>query len=225
MKNIVRSIKAKIRANDAGDELVSAKSSIAAPTEPSEPPAIGDKNTENGVLFAELTIYPPRGGLGPSANACLAHLKLLHALHAMKEDVGYADGLWNIWNTRADDQREKLFEQTSSPPITAEDKKRASLSRIREKRWALFVARAVDRYEAWWDTFPKKMLTEEHMTQRTSLYNKFTTRGKYLPWEKRMMPPLGTRHFYHTLKAVLTDVELRCSNGIALSPLKPAFFP
>lgn len=155
---------------------------------------MGDKNNDTGILFTDLTnlaIYPPRGGQGPSVNACLAHLKLLHAFQALKEDVGYTDGLWSIWNSRANDQREKLFEQTSSPAITAEDKKKASLSRIREKRWALFIARAVDRYEAWWDTFPKKTLTEEHMTQKNSWYGKFTIGGKHVPWEKDMMPPLG----------------------------------
>ncbi|KAI1025293.1 hypothetical protein LB505_009619 [Fusarium chuoi] len=50
-----------------------------------------------------------------------------------------------------------------------EDKKK-SLSKVREKRWALFVARAVDRYEAWWDSLPRELsrLTEGIMTDKNS---------------------------------------------------------
>src|SRR5690242_1185923 len=39
--------------------------------------------------------------LDPSAETCLAHLKLLFAIQAMKEDVGYTDGLWGLWDSRA----------------------------------------------------------------------------------------------------------------------------
>lgn len=35
-------------------------------------------------------------GDGPDANTCLAHLKLLSPLQALKEDVGYTDGLWGL---------------------------------------------------------------------------------------------------------------------------------
>jgi hypothetical protein len=35
----------------------------------------------------------------PDPEQCLAHLKLLYAFHALKEDIGYTDGIFNLWNS------------------------------------------------------------------------------------------------------------------------------
>lgn len=133
-----------------------------------------------------------------SEDACLAHLKLLHAIQSMKEEAGYTDGLWNLWNDRGkwalDDLRAdadwstiRMLEKTNAKTVTA-----AGHSRIREKRWALFVARAVDRYETWWKSLGENhMLTEEDMADPDSYkFKKFPTSRK-LVWEERMLPPLG----------------------------------
>jgi hypothetical protein len=133
-----------------------------------------------------------------SEDACLAHLKLLHAIQSMKEEVGYTDGLWNLWNDRGkwavDDLRAdadwkmiRMLEKSSAKTVT-----QAGHSRIREKRWALFVARAVDRYETWWKRLGENiMLTEEDMAEPDSYrYQKFPI-SRRLIWEERMLPPLG----------------------------------
>lgn len=133
-----------------------------------------------------------------SEDACLAHLKLLHAIQSMKEEVGYTDGLWNLWNDRGkwalDDLRAdadwstiRMLEKASAKTVT-----KAGHSRIREKRWALFVARAVDRYETWWKFLGENiMLTEEDMADPDSYkFKKFPT-SRRLIWEERILPPLG----------------------------------
>lgn len=133
-----------------------------------------------------------------SEDTCLAHLKLLHAIQSMKEEIGYTDGLWNLWNIRGkwamDDLRAdadwtmiRTLEKSNSKTVT-----RVGQSRIREKRWALFVARAVDRYEAWWNSLVESdMLTEEDMADPDSYrYKKFPTSRKLI-WEEKMLPPLG----------------------------------
>lgn len=135
-----------------------------------------------------------------SEDTCLAHLKLLYAIQAMKEEVGYTDGLWNLWNDRGkwalDDLRAdadwsmiRKLEKSNSKTIT-----QVGHSRIREKRWALFVARAVDRYEAWWNSLVETdMLTEQDMTDPDSYrYVKFPT-SRRLIWEEKMLPPLGEK--------------------------------
>lgn len=135
---------------------------------------------------------------GISEDACLAHLKLLHAIQSMKEEVGYTDGLWNLWNDRGkralDDLRAdadwsmiRKLEKSDAKTVTT-----AGHSRIREKRWALFVARAVDRYEAWWKSLGENdMLTEEDMADPDSYkFKKFPTSTRLI-WEERMLPPLG----------------------------------
>ena len=69
------------------------------------------------------------------------------------------------------------------------------LSRLREKRWALFVARAVDRYEAWWKSRFRLTLTEDDMGANTSFrerYLDFPTRsGARMNWSAAELPPLG----------------------------------
>ncbi|KAL7920374.1 hypothetical protein ACQKWADRAFT_162965 [Trichoderma austrokoningii] len=142
---------------------------------------------------------------GISEDACLAHLKLLHAIQSMKEEVGYTDGLWNLWNDRGkwalDDLRAdadwrmiRMLEKSNAKTVT-----KAGHSRLREKRWALFVARAVDRYEAWWKVLvDTEMLTEEDTEDPESYrYNKFPTCRKLI-WQERMLPPLDVLMILHT---------------------------
>src|SRR5262249_36836054 len=96
------------------------------------------------------------GPQNPDANTCLAHLKLLFAIHSLKTDIGYTDGLWGI----ADASIEGLTDAQEEKRLKAvnPDERMAALSRLREKRWAIFLARAVDRYEAWWTTLPGEPL-------------------------------------------------------------------
>lgn len=130
----------------------------------------------------------------PEVDTCLAHLKLLFALQSLKEDIGYTDGLWNIWDSRADVADLDL----GSEPVglddqkkTPEDLKKIRLSKIREKRWALYVARAIDRYEAWWSTFPNVMLREDDRKLGSRApYGGFVDGRQYMAWSESMLPPL-----------------------------------
>jgi len=150
----------------------------------------------------------------PDADTCLAHLKLLFALQSLKEDVGYMDGLWGLWDSRADDataraaaadasasrseKKDPRIGEKDSAKNPARDESMAILSQLREKRWAVFLARAVDRYEAWWDSLPKRFLTVADMDSLTeSPY--YTGFVKSAPppqlFDETRMPPLGK--WYH----------------------------
>ncbi|KAL7788272.1 hypothetical protein V8C37DRAFT_388540 [Trichoderma ceciliae] len=156
--------------------------------------------------FANLSLSsnPPTGG--PHVDTCLAHLKLLHAIHSLKEDVGYSDGLWGIWDSRAKWDTDILHGEALPPGVQldklGEDERvKLALSRLREKRWAIFLARAVDRYEAWWNAVNKykAMLTEEDMTNLGNpKYIDFTTSGAPLPWKDELLPPLDVLMVMHT---------------------------
>ncbi|KAK5994820.1 hypothetical protein PT974_03204 [Cladobotryum mycophilum] len=143
---------------------------------------------------------------GLYVDACLAHLKLLHAIQTMKDDVGYTDGLWDIWNTRVEYGVEDLLAggdgllAAELSKMTDEERKMASLSKICEKRWALFVARAVDRYAVWWGSMiGKNMLTEEDMAVPNSQkHMHFPTTGVPMVWEEHMLPPLDVLMVIHT---------------------------
>jgi hypothetical protein len=195
----------------------STTSSIAAPPPPAysvtAPPAVGPASDTNPPVvdgkqppdaaatneaepvnitaaFEKLSLTSPTPSYFPTTDACLAHLKLLFALQSMKEDVGYTDGLWGLWDSRAGpiDHSERSVEER------AQDKQLQALSQIREKRWALFVARAVERYEAWWRSFPRSPLSEGDMMAASSdKYIDFTKDGSppLIEWSEEMLPPLG----------------------------------
>lgn len=122
----------------------------------------------------------------PTVDTCLAHLKLLFAIQSMKEEVGYTDGLWGLWDSLAgplnhlehtyadkkqtpSDSKKPLDKNLLEDADNAAKKTLENLSKIREKRWALFLARATQRYEAWWKSLPgSQPLTEKDMEEDTS---------------------------------------------------------
>lgn len=140
----------------------------------------------------------------PESNTCLAHLRLLFAFQTLKEDVGYTDGLWGLWDTRAEGHKSVTKDGKVHEPVATDSKqevptdKHLLLSQIREKRWALFVARAVDRYEAWWSSLVEGSgLTEQDMNDPDSAaYARFPSRHNSQYWAQRSLPPLGKLPIY-----------------------------
>lgn len=115
-------------------------------------------------------------------DTCLAHLKLLHAFQNLKEDVGYTDGLWQLYNSRA-----------LSPNVRVDgnegEKPERLLAMLREKRWALYLARAVDRYEAWWNIFPADPLREQDLVENSPKFAGFVECDS--PQQLHFLPPIG----------------------------------
>ncbi|KAJ5888188.1 hypothetical protein N7495_008229 [Penicillium taxi] len=70
---------------------------------------------------------------------CVAHLKLLAVLADLRDTISGHNGLFGIYNSIAE-----RFEP--------QDQRDRALARIREKRWTVYTARAVDRYEKWWSS-------------------------------------------------------------------------
>ncbi|GFP57240.1 glycine-rich domain-containing protein 1 [Trichoderma asperellum] len=173
----------------------------APPNGQTNPPS----NIDITASFAHLAISsnPPTGI--PSVDTCLAHLKLLHAIHSLKEDVGYTDGLWGLWDDRADKDTDIIVDGALPSGVdldrlSKDEKAKLALSRLREKRWAIFLARAVDRYEAWWNAISrtKEMLTEiDMMKTHGSRYIDFPTGGAPLPWSDDLIPPLDVVMVMH----------------------------
>jgi hypothetical protein len=131
----------------------------------------------------------------PDTDLCLAHLKLLEALFILKQDVGYTDGAFDIWDSRAPGTDDSVANDEMARNTRLE-----ALSKIREKRWALYVARAVHRFEIWWMKVlcqyeQSTMLTEGAM--RYKEFQDFPSAGKVQRWTAFMLPPLGTFSRHH----------------------------
>ncbi|TID07698.1 Glycine-rich domain-containing protein 2 [Colletotrichum higginsianum] len=146
----------------------------------------------------------------PDVDSCLAHLKLLYAIQTLKEEVGYTDGLWDLWDVRAGppdsphkgDVKEKGGPGgDAGPSKEPEDRRKKVLAIVREKRWALYLARAVDRYETWWKTLSEgRRLREAEMgdPQNPSRYATFPEGSEDYPWSVDVLPPLDVLMVWHT---------------------------
>lgn len=71
---------------------------------------------------------------------CVDHLKFLAALAELQDCIRSSDGLFGI-NDVGD-----LTDMLEDADIKA---------RVEEKRWQVYVSRAVHRFEKWWDSLPK----------------------------------------------------------------------
>jgi hypothetical protein len=140
------------------------------------------------AAFADLNLSD--NAPTPSRDECLAHLRLLFLFQELKNSIGYRDGLWDIWDSRAINR-------------SADDASRDTnnvLAVLREKRWAIYVTRAVDRYESWWKSFVPDMLKESDMTGVGSSggepgkYTKFVS-SEPMIWKSEMLPPPGMAVF------------------------------
>ncbi|KAJ0331855.1 hypothetical protein COL5a_002524 [Colletotrichum fioriniae] len=154
---------------------------------------LSDPNPSNttgiatGLNLALPPDQPPLISSFPTQDECLAHLRLLTAFDRLKTETGYRDGLWDIWDARAgtsttstkhphtrnrdsnaNNSEEYGHKTTKKAPIDPDTGSEPELDldiliRLREKRWAIYLGRAVDRYAAWWRGFDPNMLLESDM--------------------------------------------------------------
>ncbi|KAF6797079.1 alpha-ketoglutarate-dependent sulfonate dioxygenase [Colletotrichum musicola] len=170
------------------------------------PPAYGSETTfrplalpsDLSTSFNTLSLNPTST---PTPDTCLSHLRLLTALQRLKNETGYRSGLWAIHDSRA---------ATANPSPAASNSKAAEASsgplnedvlvRLREKRWAVYVARAADRYASWWASFVPDMLLEKDMVDprpgREDRYEGFTG-SRPMVWNADMLPPLDVLMVWH----------------------------
>ncbi|KAF2428684.1 hypothetical protein EJ08DRAFT_719442 [Tothia fuscella] len=137
--------------NDKRDSTFSAGSSVGYDGQPpdyaehapqQEPPA------DLSARLASLDLNPiAKNGVNVTPDQCIAHLKLLEAFYILREEIGNVENLFGIASPPLSEKDSEVIQETQgqNPAFLAQ-------VRIREKRWAVFVARAVDRFEKWWDS-------------------------------------------------------------------------
>lgn len=150
-----------------------------------EPPAFPN---EMNAAFENLNI-PAAPSAFPTADHCLAHLKLLSTFHILREDIGYTDGLFGLWDAKCE-----VFEGTQ---------REETLAKMREKRWALYVARAVERFEEWWMKvlWPRaggKRLLGKEMILTNKEFTQFPDTGRLQKWTIQMLPPIDVLMVWHS---------------------------
>lgn len=143
-------------------------------------PSAGELN----AAFSSLTIFDAQPPF-PKADHCFAHLKLLSTFHALKEEIRSTDGLFNLWDVRCEkaEARDEILEK------------------MKDKRWALYIARAVERFESWWlrvlvQMEQSKRLEAKEMVSTNSGFRQFTKKGRIRQWTPTMLPPIGEIFFF-----------------------------
>ncbi|CAH0036551.1 unnamed protein product [Clonostachys solani] len=126
--------------------------------------------------------YPPQ-----QPRTCIIHLRLLYAFRGLALRIGYQDGLFGI-----EDGRSKKV------GINSEETERGE-SKLREKRWAVYLARAVHRYETWWKTLGGIPLQEIDMELvDCGRYDRFPEVDIPMRMEWHELVPLDVLLIWHT---------------------------
>jgi len=69
----------------------------------------------------------------------MAHLKFMMLIADLRDTIARSDGIYGLWD--------------SAIPTGTEEMYQRGTALMREKRWAVFVTKAVDRFEAWYTNF------------------------------------------------------------------------
>ena len=137
------------------------------------PPAYSLDPPDITAAFANLNLEDTDK---PTPGRCIAHLKLLEAFHQLRCDVATNDGLFGIKDEFA-------------PPGLSEQKHAETLLKIREKRWAIYVAKAAGRFEKWWRVCVEP--GAEMLWPRVYGTNYFDQNRHDRVIDKGTLPPLG----------------------------------
>jgi hypothetical protein len=157
------------------------KYSDGPPPEQQPPPTYSVNQFDLTAAFSNLTLN--FASPLPTSDRCIAHLKLLEAFHQLREDVAKTDGLFGI--------KDSLVPNSELEPQRTE-----ILRKIREKRWAVYVAKAVARFERWWQTSVEFGAVMMRQTERDAIFPRVVAEVEKegRSWSKEQLPPLGVSH-------------------------------
>ena len=155
------------------------KNGLSTPPDHSPPPsyAINDENAPPDITAAFANLNLQASGK-PTVDQCIAHLKLLEAFHQLREDIALHDGLFGL--------------QDDFVPSNATEQKQAEiLTKIREKRWAIYVAKAVYRFQRWWEMVIEPNAQRLRQRDITTAFKEKIETGRALSIDRDHLPPLG----------------------------------
>jgi hypothetical protein len=111
---------------------------------------------------------------------CVAHLKFLAVLADLRDTISSDDGLFGIHDAGAEE-----FQRFP-------DRMNEARARIREKRWAVYTARAVDRYTKWWsEGLPRSRPMATINDLESADYENVLVCDTIVAWDTDNLPPLG----------------------------------
>jgi hypothetical protein len=108
---------------------------------------------------------------------CIAHLKFLAALSDSRDTITSLPNLYGIPDPSARQFSTQINE---------------AWALVKEKRWAVYTAKAVQRYTTWWNHSVPASRPRPSVHQFTSsVYEDVTVCNDPMSWTRDMLPPLG----------------------------------
>lgn len=131
-------------------------------------------------------MFLPQEDVSDVAKASVVHLRLLFAFRKLRLEIGSRRDLWGINDDRLDDQLQAL----------SGEERQQGQAKIREKRWSIYLAKAVHRYEVWWKTMRPKPLTQsETESTESARYATFPQQSIPAQFTEENLMPLGMLYF------------------------------
>lgn len=154
---------------------------------PAKEPANGQTERPPSYNAEQLALELPKLNLSQSRyysslgsvprDQCVAHLKLLAVLADLRDFISNNDGLFGLFDSEAERFPDSLNE---------------ARARIREKRWAVYTARAVERYTKWWFTcLPMSRPPVTMKDIENPNYEDIVDCDTQILWSGGNMPPIG----------------------------------
>jgi hypothetical protein len=148
--------------------------------------------------FASLSISDGPSLDIPQVNDTIAHLKTLECFYRLKQTIASTDGVFGIDNNKVVE-----LGRVSSPGEG--DGTDEFLPRLAEKRWAIYVSRAVDRFHAWVSTaipaadpLPTMAEIEEKGKNGAIVMESGHLRHQMPPLDLSNMPPVDVLMVWHS---------------------------
>lgn len=193
------------------DSLASQGSAGAA----APPPAYSEQQPPNDAgidlppdftsRLESLTLDPMRLKDTPTPDECIVHLKLLEAFFHLRQDIETSEGLFGI-TSPVQTEKKGSDEKAETEKEGLDPETELKLKQVREKRWAVYVSRAVDRYEEWFAEHVPKLtagkptgpLTTKSLLEDTWLHDEAGCVGERLrDFFPENLPPLDVVMVWH----------------------------
>ncbi|KAK8213299.1 hypothetical protein M8818_002598 [Zalaria obscura] len=153
--------------------------------------------------FAKLRLAPGQDTV-PMPDECTAHLKLLECFYRLRQKIGSSDGLFGISNS--------ALRPLSEEPSFKEPE---FLAKLAEKRWAIYVSRAVDRFARWRDAIaPTTAYLDMSIQQDLDAMGSYVNPSAEHPsieFNREMVPPIGESYAPPTRYKCFADFYKMCS--------------
>ncbi|KAG8533581.1 uncharacterized protein KY384_001321 [Bacidia gigantensis] len=162
------------------------KNGLPTPPEDESPPPAYRQTAEEAppditAAFSNLNLASSDF---PTSDQCLAHLKFLETLYQLREDIETRDGLFGV-----KDSFNLEHEGTEAHARV--------VSTIRQKRWAVYVSKAAQRFEKWWTHAVQPGAERLNGYNMTTQLSRFVYEGKALKFEAHDLPPLDVLMVWH----------------------------